>query len=219
MRAWGTCLFPSARHRRVPTWNTVSRFGLPWADNKMWSTNWRESSRRPGGWPRLGEHQVQGEAEGIELFQPGEEKLSSCSTSVSEVDCREDGPLFRYVQRIEKMQCLHVAGRDTPVGICHAVRAPADMVQRFWNPHLWKLSRFDSMRPCATWTNFEVVHAFSGVLEWMTSRGHFQHTFLWFCGSAESVWSCFLADCPNILKVWGFDCGGSESYSHSFFFF
>lgn len=147
LRAWGTCLFPSARHRRVPTWNTVSSFGFPWTDNKTRSTSLREVRRRQQGWPRIGEHQVQGEAEGIQFFQPEEEKFSSCSTPLSKGDCREDGALFRYMQGIEKRQWLHLAARDTPVGICHAVRAPGEIAQRFGNPHPWKLSKLDSMSP------------------------------------------------------------------------
>lgn len=177
--------FPSAQHWRDPTWNAMSRFGLPQTDKTTWSAGWKESSGRPGGQGEVGEHKMQGEAEGTEIVQSRAEKSSSCSISLSKQDGIEDELTFRYVQGIKKGQRLHSANMGYSSGLvlwCESPRGnyPENLHPfKFQNVTQWGLVYPEpTLKFSLLW-----VGSWSGWVPEIPSNKYFQ----WFCASSEAV--------------------------------
>lgn len=165
--------FPSAQHWRDPTWNAMSRFGLPQTDKTTWSACWKESSGRPGGQGEVGEHKMKGEAERTEIVQSRAEKSSSCSIPLSKQDRIED-ELSGMCRESRRANGCTVRTWDIPVHLFCDVRALGKIAQR--TSILLSFQMWLSEARC-TWTNSEVFLALSGELEWMSSSDPFQQTF------------------------------------------
>lgn len=121
--------FPSAQHWRDPTWNAMSRFGLPQTDKTTWSACWKESSGRPGGQGEAGEHKMKGEAERTEIVQSRAEKSSSCSIPLSKQDRIED-ELSGMCRESRRANGCTVQTWDIPVHLFCDVRALGEIAQR-----------------------------------------------------------------------------------------